>query len=32
VASRAIEMLPFFLKKSASQESLAWMYRYQASL
>ncbi|MGW4965799.1 FAD-dependent oxidoreductase [Nonomuraea sp. NPDC004186] len=25
-------MLPFFLKKSASQESLAWMYRYQASL
>ncbi|MFG6193500.1 FAD-dependent oxidoreductase [Nonomuraea sp. JJY05] len=25
-------MLPLFLKKSASQESLAWMYRYQASL
>lgn len=25
-------MLPIFLKKSASQESLAWMYRYQASL
>ncbi|SEG79478.1 2-polyprenyl-6-methoxyphenol hydroxylase [Nonomuraea solani] len=25
-------MMPIFLKKSASQESLAWMYRYQASL
>lgn len=25
-------MLPFFLKRGASQESLAWMYRYQASL
>ncbi|RVX45895.1 2-polyprenyl-6-methoxyphenol hydroxylase-like FAD-dependent oxidoreductase [Nonomuraea polychroma] len=25
-------MLPIFLKKSASQESLSWMYRYQASL
>ena len=25
-------MLPFFLKKSASQESLAWMYRHQVSL
>ncbi|MEV0233793.1 NAD(P)/FAD-dependent oxidoreductase [Nonomuraea sp. NPDC050786] len=25
-------MLPLFLKKSASQESLAWMYRYQVSL
>lgn len=25
-------MLPFFLRKSASQESLAWMYRYQPSL
>lgn len=25
-------MMPFFLKKSAGQESLAWMYRYQVSL
>jgi 2-polyprenyl-6-methoxyphenol hydroxylase-like FAD-dependent oxidoreductase len=25
-------MMPFFLKRSASQESLAWMYRYQPSL
>ncbi|MEV0388631.1 FAD-dependent monooxygenase [Nonomuraea sp. NPDC050643] len=25
-------MLPIFLRKGASQESLAWMYRYQASL
>ncbi|WP_188189115.1 FAD-dependent oxidoreductase [Nonomuraea sp. SYSU D8015] len=25
-------MLPIFLRKSASQESLAWMYRYEASL
>ncbi|MEO3794904.1 FAD-dependent monooxygenase [Nonomuraea sp. B10E15] len=25
-------MLPVFLKKSASQESLAWMYRYEPSL
>ncbi|NUP64162.1 MAG: FAD-dependent monooxygenase [Nonomuraea sp.] len=25
-------MLPVFLKKSASQESLAWMYRHQVSL
>ncbi|MFI7707284.1 FAD-dependent oxidoreductase [Nonomuraea sp. NPDC049480] len=25
-------MLPIFLKRSASQESLAWMYRYQAGL
>ncbi|MEV0613347.1 FAD-dependent monooxygenase [Nonomuraea sp. NPDC050404] len=25
-------MMPIFLKKSASQESLAWMYRYQAGL
>jgi 2-polyprenyl-6-methoxyphenol hydroxylase-like FAD-dependent oxidoreductase len=25
-------MLPIFLRKSASQESLAWMYRYQPSL
>lgn len=25
-------MMPFFLRKSAGQESLAWMYRYQASL
>ncbi len=25
-------MLPFFLRRGASQESLAWMYRYQASL
>ncbi|WP_043615132.1 FAD-dependent oxidoreductase [Nonomuraea candida] len=25
-------MMPIFLKKSASQESLAWMYRYQVSL
>ncbi|MFB4293660.1 FAD-dependent oxidoreductase [Nonomuraea sp. ATR24] len=25
-------LMPFFLKKSASQESLAWMYRHQVSL
>ncbi|NRQ30315.1 FAD-dependent monooxygenase [Nonomuraea sp. NN258] len=25
-------MMPFFLKKTASQESLAWMYRHQVSL
>lgn len=25
-------LMPFFLKRSASQESLAWMYRYQVAL
>ncbi|MER6574253.1 hypothetical protein [Nonomuraea sp. NPDC001023] len=25
-------MLPMFLKRSASQESLAWMYRHQVGL